>query len=88
MRRTNLYLDERQTGALDEIARTQGISRAEVVRRLIDRSLATQPADLDADVAAIEMSFGVLTDVAAPGRAPDVRAEHLDDVRRLRIRRS
>ena len=82
MRRTNLYLDDRQTTALDRIARAQGLSRAEVVRRLIDRGLAADPADLDGDLAAIESSFGVLAGAVIPHRAPDQRAAHLDGVRR------
>jgi Ribbon-helix-helix protein, copG family len=77
MKRTNLYLDERQTVALDEIARAQGISRAELVRRLVDRSLETDSGDLDSDLAAIEASFGVLADAAVPARGPDERAAHL-----------
>jgi hypothetical protein len=82
MRRTNLYLDERQTAALDELARMQGISRAEVVRRLVDRSLTEEPADLESDLAAIESSFGVLADVQFASRTPDDRAAHLERVRR------
>ena len=82
MRRTNLYLDDRQTAALDEIARSQGISRAELVRRLIDQGIASEPADVDTDLAAIESSFGVLAEAAGPDRRPDERAAHLDRIRR------
>lgn len=82
MRRTNLYLDERQTNALDQLARAQGVSRAEVVRRLINRSLAAEPDELGNDLDAIESSFGVLADAAAPRRGPDERAAHLGRVRR------
>ncbi|WP_347351601.1 CopG family transcriptional regulator [Intrasporangium sp.] len=82
MQRTNLYLDERQTTALDQIARAEGVSRAEVVRRLIDRSLATEPSELDADLAAIESSFGALVDAPTVRRGPDRRAAHLDSIRR------
>lgn len=82
MQRTNLYLDERQTAALDQISRAQGISRAEVVRRVIDRSLASESTDLDSDLAAIESSFGVLADVAVQQRRPDSRAAHLEAIRR------
>ena len=81
MKRTNLYLDERQMLALDEIARAQGTSRAELVRRLVDRSLAANPADLDNDLAAIEASFGVLADAEIAERGPDERAAHLARVR-------
>lgn len=82
MQRTNLYLDERQTAALDQISRAQGISRAEVVRRVIDRSLASESADLDSDLAAIESSFGVLAEAALSDRGPDARAAHIEGIRR------
>jgi hypothetical protein len=81
MKRTNLYLDEGQTAALDEVARGQGISRAELVRRLVDRGIGARPADVDADLAAIEESFGVLGDQQFPGRGPDARTAHLDKMR-------
>src|SRR5205809_646541 len=60
MKRTNIYLDEGQAAALEQVARTQGISRAELIRQLIDRSIgASGAADLDADLAAIRDSFGI-----------------------------
>lgn len=86
MKRTNLYLDESQTEALDELARDQGISRAEVVRRLIDRSLGTATADLESDIAAIDESFGVLRDESEDGfpeRGPGEREAELERLRRL-----
>src|SRR6476661_8821682 len=70
MRRTNLYLDDRQTTALDRIARAQGLSRAEVMRRMMERGLAAHPADLDGDLASIESSFGVLADAVTPPPRP------------------
>lgn len=82
MKRTNLYLDERQTAALDEVARGQGISRAELVRRLVDRGIGARSADLDADLAAIEESFGALGDEQFTDRGPDGRTAHLDKMRR------
>lgn len=81
MKRTNLYLDEAQTAALDEIAGAQGISRAELVRRLIDRGIRARSADVADDLAAIEASFGVLSGEGVPARTPDARAEHLERVR-------
>jgi cell division protein ZapA (FtsZ GTPase activity inhibitor) len=63
MKRTNIYLDEGQSAALEQVARTQGISRAELIRQLIDRSInESGAADLDADLAAIRESFGVARD--------------------------
>lgn len=81
MRRTNVYLDEAQTAVLDEIAHEQGISRAELVRRLLHRGIANTPVDQEADLAAIEDSFGVLADESHAGRGPDQREAHLDRMR-------
>lgn len=83
MQRTNIYLDDRQTSSLSRVARAQGISRAELVRRLIDRGLGEADGDLDSDLAAIEASFGVLgVDEGMPVRGPDQRGRHLDQLRR------
>lgn len=81
MKRTNLYLDEAQAAALDEVAGAEGISRAELVRRLVDRGLGAAPGDLEADLAAIELSFGVLSGDRPPARGADARAAHLDRMR-------
>jgi hypothetical protein len=85
MRRTNIYLDERQSAALDQVARTEGISRAELIRQLIDRSLGTSgAADLDADLAAIRDSFGVARDEDILfSRGADERSRHLDRIAEL-----
>lgn len=83
MHRTNLYLDEAQTVALDEMARGQGISRAELVRRLLDRSLAAAPVDPETDLAAITDSFGALADEELQQRRPGEREAHLDRIRSL-----
>lgn len=80
MQRTNIYLTEEQTRALDDIARVEGASRAEVIRRLIDRSLGGNQGDVEADLAAIGSTAGVLSDVDAPERGQDARAAHLDRV--------
>lgn len=59
--RTTIYLEQRQAAALDEAAAAQGISRAKLIRELIDGGIAAaRPSDLEADLAAIEQSFGVL----------------------------
>lgn len=83
MKRTNLYLDETQTVVLDQLARGQGISRAELVRRLLDRSINSAPVDLEADLAAIKESFGVLDDEDLIERGPGERETHLDQIRSL-----
>ena len=85
MKRTNIYLDEAQAAALERIARTQGISRAELIRQLIDRSIgASGVADLDTDLAAIRDSFGIARDEDVSfGRGSDERSRHLDRMAEL-----
>jgi hypothetical protein len=85
MRRTNIYLGEEQSVAVEDAARARGISRAELIRQLIDSGLtAAGSADLETDLAAIAESFGALSesdDFLA--RGADDRARHLDRMARL-----
>lgn len=78
MRRTNIYLADDQCTALDELARSSGISRAEAVRRLIDEAIASDRRDLQGDLAAIEESFGTLREDVVFDRGVDGRARHLE----------
>ncbi|HEX4088412.1 MAG TPA: CopG family transcriptional regulator [Trebonia sp.] len=79
MKRTNIYLADGQAQALDRVAEAEGVSRAELIRGLIDRAIGGQPgSDLAADLAAIEDSFGVLGEQAAFSRGPDERTDYLD----------
>ena len=77
MRRTNIYLEDRQTEALDRLAAGEGVSRAEVIRRLLDRALAGNDDRLAEDLAAIDRSFGVLAEFDVPDREAGAREEHL-----------
>ena len=79
MKRTNIYLAEGQASALDRVAEAEGVSRAELIRTLIDRAIGGHPgADLAADLEAIEASFGVLAGQDAFARARDQRMDYLD----------
>ena len=79
MKRTNIYLAEGQTAALDRIAQAEGVSRAELIRRLIDRAVGGDPgADLAADLAAIDGSFGILAGDEVLGRGRDEWRDYLD----------
>lgn len=80
MKRTNIYLDEGQTASLDRLAGQQGVSRAELIRQLLDRALSNTDDDLGSDLQAIADSFGALRDVEAPERGPGGREGHLDRV--------
>ncbi len=80
MRRTNIYLGDDQCSALDELAQSSGVSRAEVIRRLIDQAIASDRRDLQDDLAAIEESFGTLGEDVAFDRGVDARARHLDAI--------
>lgn len=77
MKRTNIYLDEAQTASLDRLAVQQGVSRAELIRRLLDRALSNTDDNLASDLTAIRDSFGTLRDVTSPDRGPGGREEHL-----------
>jgi Ribbon-helix-helix protein, copG family. len=62
MERITIYLTEELRAALDVRARAEGLSRAETIRSLLSRSLASDVDDLEADLAAIDGAFGVLSD--------------------------
>ena len=83
MRRTNIYLDEEQTAALDRLAAQQGISRAELIRQLLDRVLVDEDASLVSDLQAIDDSFGAMRDIDVHARGEDGRGEHLVRMWRL-----
>lgn len=85
MKRTNIYLGEEQSAAVESAARARGISRAELIRRLVDSGLSgTESTDLEADLAAIAESFGVLSDFGDfLARGSDDRARHLDHIAEL-----
>jgi predicted transcriptional regulator len=79
MNRTNIYLSDEQRDRLDAIARAAGLSRAEVIRQMLDRALDDGQSDLlDADLAAMEGSFGVLDDDFSLDRADGARGAHLE----------
>lgn len=81
LQRTNIYLERRQTEALDRLANAEGVPRAEIIRRLIDRALVGSD-DVAADLAVIDASFAILNDIDAPERQPGERERHLDRERR------
>lgn len=79
MRRTNIYLADDQCSTLDGLARSSRISRAELIRRLIDQAIASELHDTESDVMAIEESFGALADDAvAFDRGVDGRMRYLE----------
>ncbi len=81
MRRTNIYLADEQCSALDELARSTGTSRAEIIRRLIDQAISADLQDLGADLLAIDESFGVLgDDDILFERGDDARMRHLESI--------
>lgn len=82
MRRTNIYLAREQTEALDRRAAAAGVSRAELIRRMLDQALAQPHDDLESDLRAIESSFGALATITPVTREPDARGRHLERVAR------
>lgn len=80
MHRTNIYLSDDQCQALDRLAGAEGASRAEIIRRILDRALLGTGDELERDLRAIGASFGALRDgLSGPGaRTADARSRHLD----------
>ncbi len=79
MKRADVYLTEGQLAALDRAAAAAGVSRAELIRTLIDRAIGALPrADLAADLAAINDSFGILAGQEAFSRRRDQRMDYLE----------
>ena len=98
MKRTNIYLAEGQAEALDRVAEAEGVSRAELIRVLIDRAIGGQPgsdlaADLDLPLGVVRILLGDLQERSLvaihhpipPARLPDVQIlkEVVDGLRRL-----
>ena len=80
MQRTNIYLEERQAVGLDEVARREGVTRAQVVRRYVDRGLVADLDDLEGDLAVIAQTAGCLRrdEALEVERGDGERAAHLD----------
>jgi metal-responsive CopG/Arc/MetJ family transcriptional regulator len=84
MQRTNIYLDDRQIELLDHLAAAEGVSRAEVIRRLVDRALVGSDETVAADLHAIDLSFGAMANVEYDDRGPGDRESHLARMWQLR----
>jgi hypothetical protein len=74
MERTQIYLSAEQRRQIARLAKDEGISQAELVRRILDRALGFDDG-AEARVAAIDATAGILSD------APDW-PEWLSAVRR------
>ena len=84
MERTNIYLTGEQRAALDARARAEGLSRAEVIRRLLDLALRHEVDDLSSDLAAITEAFGALRDEPFDiDRSDGARGTHLERIAAL-----
>ncbi|MGL5817165.1 MAG: CopG family transcriptional regulator [Phycicoccus sp.] len=78
MNRTNIYLTEQQVDRLDARARVEKVSRAELIRQVIDRALDGDADRLEADLTAIDFSFAALRDAAVDiDRDDGARGAHL-----------
>jgi len=80
MHRTNIYLEDRQTAALDRLAADEGISRAELIRRILDRALLGSDDDRHADLARLDFAFDSVVEIDLPAREPGDRERRLDDL--------
>lgn len=81
MNRTNIYLTDEQREQLDARARAEGMSRAELIRGMLDRTLQGESDRLTADLAAITDSFGVLGgEEIVVDRSDGARGAHLERI--------
>jgi predicted DNA-binding protein len=80
MQRTNIYLDKEQIARLDREAAHQGVTRAALVRRLLDAALDDGASTLRHDLEALDVSFGADPEIRVV-RGPDARSRHLDALR-------
>lgn len=80
MQRTNIYLEDRQTTALDRLAAEEGISRAELIRRILDRALQGHDGDREADLARLDFAFSGEVEIELPVRDVGARERHLDEL--------
>jgi hypothetical protein len=78
MHRTNSYFEDRQLKALDAMARAEGVSRSDVLRRLVDNAITGDDTRLETDLAAIRESFAGAPDLAVPPREGDTRLDRQD----------
>lgn len=81
----NIYLEEQQTDVLDQLAAAEGISRAKLIRRMINQVLNQHSNNLADNLAAIQNSFGVLNQSGPdlPAREEDDRQRHQDRMWKL-----
>ena len=61
MKRTQIYITEEQDRRIEQIAADRGVSKASVIRQLIEQTLRTEDSDAEAR-AAIEATAGICAD--------------------------
>jgi hypothetical protein len=64
MKRTQIYISEEQERRIAASAQDAGVSKAEIIRRLLDRGLGIEDG-ADTRLRAIDESFGVVPDAPA-----------------------
>jgi hypothetical protein len=62
--RTQVYLTAEQRRRIDELAESEGVTMAEIIRRALDGYLAGQKDPSQA----LEATFGTVPDFSAPSR--------------------
>jgi hypothetical protein len=79
MRRTQIYITEQQERRLAERARDEGISKAEVIRRILDRAFGGGDGEAEAR-AVIRATAGICADYPDwPEWQRDVRGRPADE---------
>lgn len=68
---------EARTTTIDRLATQEDVSRAELIRQLLNRVLANADANPASELRAIDDSFGALADIEVPVRGESGREDPL-----------
>lgn len=64
--RTQVYLTQEQRQRIDGLAKAQGVTMAEIIRRALDSYIEEESPD---PALALAATFGAVSDASAPSRA-------------------
>ena len=82
MHRTNIYLSDEQQRVLGARARTEGVSKAEIIRRILDEALGLRMSTADR-LEAVQATAGIWSDRSTEELAATFRWRTDDRLERL-----
>ena len=73
-------MDDATITHLDRLAGAQGVSRAEVVREMVEAGLANQDRDEQHDLRQLDITFGMAREIQFHREGGSARDIHLDEM--------